>query len=386
MRERTKKFEGRILCPMANKTERNSTKDYLCNHPLSNDSSIRLRNLRDELKDSTERGLIPGCVIVVGEKGDIKWAEAFGSRQLFPSQEEMTLDTIFDLASLTKVVATLPAIFHLIDEGLLSLDSCLKEFFPESKNIPLGDVTVAHLLTHTSGLSARTYLKQYGESKDEMIRGIITSRLEYEIGSNVSYSNRGFILLGEIVEKISGESLFNFVQKNIWSNLEMHETTFAPNDQNYLLLVAPTEYREEIQACLKGIVHDENAALLAGIAGHAGVFSSANDLVRFCNMIMDKGYYNGTKILSEQLVTKSKRNHTNYLNEARGLGWDYFSTDVRENEILGHLGFTGTSLWFDPINEKYCIFLTNRVHPSRDSLYIRTIRSSVLNSVFNVDK
>ena len=193
---------------MPNKTEWTSTKKYLSYHPLSTKSRISLRNLRDELKDSTERGLIPGCVIVVVEKGDIKWAEAFGSRQLYPSQEAMTLDTIFDLASLTKVVATLPAIFHLIDKGLLSLDSYFKEFFPESNDIPLGDVTIAQLLTHTSGLSARTYLKQYGESKGDMINGIITSKLEYEIGNTVSYSNRGFILLGEIVEKISGESLF----------------------------------------------------------------------------------------------------------------------------------------------------------------------------------
>jgi serine-type D-Ala-D-Ala carboxypeptidase len=358
------------------------TENFLSYQPLSSNAPISLINLRDELRESTEKSLIPGCVIVVAEKGEIKWAEAFGSRQIQPTKEEMTLDTVFDLASLTKVVATLPAILHLIDEGLLSLDSCIKEYFPESIDLPLGHVTIAQLLTHTSGLSARTYLKQYGDSTYEMIKGIITSPLDFEIGSHVSYSNRGFIILGEIIEKITGKTLFDYVQKNIWDKLDMNETIFVPRNLDYLSRVAPTEYREEIQSCLKGSVHDENAAALGGIAGHAGVFSTANDLVRFCNMVMNKGYYKGQKIISGQLMTQSMINHTNHLNEPRGLGWDFFSTDLRENEIIGHLGFTGTSLWFDPKKERYCIFLTNRVHPSRESLFIREIRTSVLNKVF----
>lgn len=367
---------------MTNHTMGTCTENYLSYQPLSSNANTSLINLRKELIESTERAMIPGCVIVVAEKGEIKWAEAFGSRQIQPTKEEMTLDTVFDLASLTKVVATLPAILHLVEEGLLNLDSCLKEYFPESIDIPLGNVTIAQLLTHTSGLSARTYLKQFGDSKDEMIKGIITSPLDYEIGSHVSYSNRGFIVLGEIVEKITGETLFDYVQKNIWNRLDMNETLFIPNNQEYLLRVAPTEYRDEIQSYLKGDVHDENASALGGIAGHAGVFSTANDLVRFCNMVMDKGYYKGQKIISEQLITQSMINHTNHLNEPRGLGWDFFSTNLRENEIIGHLGFTGTSLWFDPVTGSYCIFLTNRVHPSRESLYIREIRTSVLNNVF----
>ena len=367
---------------MTNPTIGTCTDKYLSYQPLSSNAKIRLRNLRDKLKEATEKSLIPGCVIVVAEKGEIKWAEAFGSRQIQPTKEEMTLHTVFDLASLTKVIATLPAILHLVDEGLLSLDACLKEYFPESIDIPIGNVTIAQLLTHTSGLSARTYVKQYGDSKYEMMNGIITSPLDYEIGSHVSYSNRGFIVLGELIEKITGQSLFDYVQKNIWNKLGMNETLFVPHDRDYLARVAPTEYRDELQSCLKGSVHDENAAALGGIAGHVGVFSSANDLVKFCNMIMDKGFYKGQRIISEQLITQSIKNQTNHLNEPRGLGWDFFSTDLRENEIIGHLGFTGTSIWFDPINDSYCIFLTNRVHPSRESLFIRTIRNSVLNHVF----
>lgn len=333
-----------------------SNEMYLNPHLLNDTSDISLLNLREELVHATEKALIPGCVIVLAEKGEIKWAEAFGSRQIQPTKEKMTLDTIFDLASLTKVVATLPAILHLIDQGLLSLESTLKEYFHESIDIQSGDITIANLLTHTSGLSARTYLKQYGVSKKEMIKGILNSPLEHKIGSNVSYSNRGFILLGEIIEKISGESLFEYVQKNIWDKMGMRETVFTPHNEDYLLRVAPTEYREEIQSCLKGSVHDENAAILGGVAGHAGVFSTANDLVQFCNMMMSKGYYKGLKILKEHLVTQSLLNHTSHLNETRGLGWDFFSTDLRENEIIGHLGFTGTSIWLDPEKEVYCIF------------------------------
>ena len=360
-----------------------SSENDLKYQPLSARSKSSLQNLRDELQDAVEKSHIPGCVIVVAEKGEIKWAEAFGSRQLHPTQEEMTLHTVFDLASLTKVVATLPAILHLIDQGLLSLESSLKEYFEELDDSPIGGITIAQLLIHTSGLPARTYLKQYGESKNEMIKGILTCPLDHEVGTTVSYSNRGFILLGEVVEKISGLSLFEYVQTNIWNSLEMHETLFTPNHPDYLLRVAPTEYREDIQGCLKGTVHDENAASLGGIAGHAGVFSTANDLVHFCEMMMDKGIYKGKRIVSEQLIIQSMHNHTKGLNEARGLGWDFFSTDSRENEIIGHLGFTGTSIWLDPIKEMYCIFLTNRVHPSRESSHIRNIRLSVLDKVFN---
>ena len=368
---------------MSNHTISTSSENYLKYHPLSTRSKSNLRNLHDELQDAVEKSHIPGCVIVVAEKGEIKWAEAFGSRQLHPTLEEMTLHTVFDLASLTKVIATLPAILHMIDEGLLSLDSCLKEYFEELGDSPIGDITIAHLLTHTSGLPARTFLRQYGESKNEMITGILTCPLDHEIGTTVSYSNRGFILLGEVVEKISGMSLLEYVQTHIWNSLEMHETLFAPSHHDYLLRVAPTEYREDIRSCLKGTVHDENAASLGGIAGHAGVFSTANDLVHFCEMMMNKGTYKGKRIVSEQLIIQSMHNHTKRLNEARGLGWDFFSTGLRENEILGHLGFTGTSIWLDPIKERYCIFLTNRVHPSRESLRIRTIRLTVLDKVFN---
>ncbi len=367
---------------MINQTNRASTEKNLSYQPLSSNARISLINLRDELIDATEKTLIPGCVIVVAEKGEVEWAEAFGCSQIQPMKEEMTLHTIFDLASLTKVVATLPAILHLIDEGLISLNTCLKEYFPETNVLPLGTVTIAQLLTHTSGLSASTYLKQYGESKDEMINGIITSPLDHEIGNYVSYSNRGFIVLGEIIEKITGQTLFDYVQQHIWRKLGMYETLYVPQNRDYLVRVAPTEYRDEIKSCLKGTVHDENAAALGGIAGHAGVFSTANDLVRFCNMVINKGDYKGQRIISEQLITQSFKNYTNHLNEPRGLGWDFFSTDLRENELIGHLGFTGTSIWFDPINDRYCIFLTNRVHPSRESLFIRRIRNSVLNNVF----
>lgn len=352
-------------------------------HPLSPNSRNNFKDLRVDLKNATEKGLIPGCVIVVAEQGEIKWAESFGSRQILPDREDMTLDTVFDLASLTKVVATLPAILHLVEEGLISLESCLKDYFIESKNKPIGKVTIAQLLTHTSGLSARTYLKQYGEVKNEMIKGILTSSLENEIGEKVSYSNRGFIILGEIIEKVSGESLHDYVQKHIWSKLEMKETLFNPYDSDYILRTAPTEYREEINGCLRGTVHDENASALGGIAGHAGVFSTANDLVKLCNMLMSKGDFKGNQILNKHLVTESMKNHTKHLGESRGLGWDFFSTENTENEIIGHLGFTGTSVWLDPIKEVYCIFLTNRVHPSRESLHIRNIRSTVINKVFN---
>ena len=332
-----------------------------------------MNELRHFLTDAVAKGHIPGAVILIATSDRILWKEAFGSRQLVPTQLPMTADTIFDIASVTKVAAALPAILHLYDRGLLDFDTTVGEVFGLDDSYPVAPLTLTELLTHTAGLPLRTYIEQYGTDRAAILEGLCREPLAAEPGTQVAYCNRGFVLLGMIAEKISGMPLDRYVTEHIWQPLGMHETFYNP-PARYLPRIAPTEYRDELGACQHGTVHDESCAWLGGVAGHAGAFSTADDLLRFCRMILQKG---GT-VLRPETVEKSLQVYTHGLNDARGLGWDYF----RKAGVFGHTGFTGTSIYLDPPNDLCCIFLTNRVHPTRDTPHIHEIRRTVLRHVF----
>ncbi|NGP45524.1 beta-lactamase family protein [Bacillaceae bacterium SIJ1] len=349
--------------------------------PLTTSHHSRVRNIHKYLLDVTSKGQIPGAVIVIADEDTI-YADAYGYRRIQPNKERMTMDTVFDLASLTKVVATLPAILLMIDKGIIDLHGFLSRYIEVENTSPLKKVTIFHLLTHTSGLSGSTYVRQYGKARQEMIEGVFKSPLENEPGSSVVYSNRGYIVLGELVRHVSEKPINQIVKKHIWEPIGMSDTCYNPAAEAYLKRVAPTEYKEELGKCLLGTVHDENAYLLGGVTGHSGVFSTAYDLIKFCKLIMSGGSFNGKQILSEELVKLSMVNHTSHLNEPRGLGWDFFSRLNRADAILGHLGFTGTSIWFDPANKTSCILLTNRIHPSRHNQHIKQVRRDVMACLF----
>ncbi len=328
------------------------------------------------LKQAVENKFIPGAVIIAAKHGEVDFCDVIGYRQVTPDFEEMTYDTIFDIASLTKIVATWPAILILLKNGDIKLRTPISKYLDLAVNTPIEQITIFDLLTHTSGLPERTYVRQYGLSKSEVIKGICNADLEYQTGSQVRYSNRGFILLGAIIEAISKQRLDQFVSKEVWGPLGMHDTFFNPPPE-LIHRIAPTEYRSELKACQRGSVHDENANWLGGIAGHAGVFSTASDLSKLCAVIMADGVYHGQEVFNKSLIHESLKNQTFEKNDMRGLAWE-FQKDATGLPIPCHTGFTGTSIWINPRLDAFVVLLTNRVHPERNNVdQIRYIRNYI---------
>lgn len=319
---------------------------------------------------------LPGAVVQVMYKGEIILREAIGHRAITPSKKKvMTEDTVFDLASLTKVVGTLPAVLSLIDDGLVRLDDPVSYFLPEFAKHNKKDVTLRHLLTHTSGLPAHRKFYKSQKTTDEIINAICDETLMAPVGKQVMYSDLGFMLLYKIIEKVTEMPYPMFLNRTIFQPLKMINTCFNPQfpKESY----AATEYSESLGDYRYGIVHDENAELMGGISGHAGIFSTIDDLTRFAQMIENNGMYQGERILSSSGLQMSRENFTPFDEDFRGLGWmlksqslascgDYFSMSS-----YGHTGFTGTSIWFDPAIDLNVILLTNRVHYGRQPHIIR---------------
>lgn len=318
---------------------------------------------------------IPGAVIHVSHKGKVILERALGNRVVFPEKAPMDITTVFDLASLTKVVATLPAMLKLLDYGLIRLDDSVSFFLPEFAQEGKEGITLRHLLTHTSGLPSFIDYYKEGLDTEQILHRIYNQPLEYPTGEKVVYSDLGLITLYKVIEKVTGESFVKFVKDEIFEPLGMHETGYNPifEEERY----AVTEYSEKLKAYKSGIVHDENTEAMGGISGHAGLFSTVRDLSKFTKMIENQGTYNGKRIISEAALQISKKNYTAFDSEFRGLGWilksptnascgDYFS-----DASYGHTGFTGTSIWFDPEIELHVILLTNRVHFGRKPPILR---------------
>lgn len=340
-----------------------------------------LCEMKQYLSEVTAEGRLPGAVLLIAREGQVILHDAFGQRQLVPNIEPMTTDTIFDLASLTKIVATWSAVFTLIEQGELDGSQPIKHYLDMPATCPAAEVTIADLLTHTSGLPSSTYLRQYGRQKRAIMRGICYAPLQDEIGKQVIYSDRGFILLAELVEVVSGKRFSQYVYDHVWQPLGMKETFFNPPPHLHPRIAA-TEYRPQLRACQRGSVHDENATWLGGVAGNAGVFSTSHDLVLFCAMVMAGGKSHGRIILSPDAIRKSLCNHTQGLNESRGYAWAVSQKNSRGQkrvEVYSHLGFTGTAIWLIPALDMFVILLTNRVYPSRqDSSTIEEVRREII--------
>jgi len=322
---------------------------------------------------------IPGAVYAVVTK-DATMAEGAVGLSHREKKIPMTLDTIFDLASLTKVCATLPAIFLLLQAGEIDLDDPITRFYPEACS---SEITLKHLLTHTSGYPAHIPFYKKGLSKEEILQTIIKTR--GEAGKQVEYSDLNFILLGFIIEKVTGLPLDQFTEKHIFQPLGMLHTGFNVTFEKKI--IAPTEWLEAQQDYQWGKVHDENALHMGGVSGHAGLFSNLHDLKIYVQMLLSEGLTNaGERFLSSAILRESRQNYTKTLNLNRGLGWqlrdDQFSPAgyfLSENSY-GHTGFTGTSLWIDPDKEIGIVLLSNRVHISR-SINMNRLRRIFYNLV-----
>lgn len=347
-------------------------------------SSAQLTQMDAVIDQEIANKRLPGAVVLVGRKGRIAWQKSYGARTLEPAREVMTPDTIFDLASLTKVVATATSIMILVERGKLRLNDPVSLHIPALKGEGRDRMTVEQLLTHVSGYAPDFDLRERWTGYDEAIKRLMKEPLRNPPGSRFTYSDIGFIALGEIVARVSGMPLDQFAQKNIFGPLGMHQTGFRPNP-SLITRIAPTEKRRgqmnylgdsgtdagaEGEVWLRGEVHDPTSYRMNGVAGHAGLFSTANDLAIYCQMILNGGTYGSVRILAPLTIAEMTRPRVIASNGAtRGLGWDMnttFSTnrgDLFPLGSFGHTGFTGTSMWLDPASEMFVVFLSNRVHP-----------------------
>ncbi|WP_066195654.1 MULTISPECIES: serine hydrolase domain-containing protein [Gracilibacillus] len=329
---------------------------------------------------------IPGAVISVSFQGKMLMEEAVGYRMVYPKQRPMQLDTIFDIASLTKVTATLPAILKLIEIGEIYLNQKVASILPMFAQQGKQDITIMDLLTHTSGLpSHKKYYLNHLLTKDKIIKNIYNQELEYKTGTKVIYSDLGMITLYQVIETVTNQSFEEFVRTNFFEPLKMYETSFKPTQDSNRL--AATEYDEKAGSYKLGIVHDENTESMGGISGHAGLFSTVRDLQNYAAMVEQEGTFKGIQILSPAILKLSKTNFTSFSDEFRGLGWLLNNNsvsscgDLFSESSYGHTGFTGTSIWFDPSISLHVILLTNRVHFGRIPEHILNLRAAVHNII-----
>lgn len=318
------------------------------------------------LKKEVQEEHIPGVVVGVTTAKETIYQQAFGYAH-YSKKIPMTKETIFDLASLTKVIATLPSILQLLDRGELDLDDSFAYYFPQFKKYH-GELTIKHLLTHTSGFQPEIKFYQKDISKNKTVSFISKIKDKKKTGNQVIYSDLNFMLLGSLVEKLTGMSLAEYATKFIYEPLGMKKTYFNPPKEE-LDHIAPTEYIESLNDFQWGKVHDENAHYFGGISGHAGLFSNLEDLFLFARMILNEGIHKESRILSSQSIALSSESFTKNLNLNRGLGWQLYDTPSFSGQFLqngfGHTGFTGTSIWFSKEKHYAVILLTNRVHFGR---------------------
>ena len=310
-----------------------------------------------KVDEALAAGSIPGAVVVVGRADGVVFRRAYGRRAVEPESEPMTADTIFDLASITKAVATATSVHLLAQRGELDLEARASTYLPAIR----GNYTVEQLLLHTSGLPPVDHLREYGDDRAADIERIARTPTERPPGGRVVYSDLGYILLGEIVAAASERPLEGFVRDEIFEPLGMEDTTFAPAE-SLRPRIAPTERAERRDGeIIRGVVHDPRAYRLGGVAGHAGLFSTGDDLARYARMMLREGELEGTRLLETETVHRFTTRRE-LPNASRAAGWDMGRQGMSQS-AFGHGGFTGTSLWMDPEQDVFVIVLSNRVHP-----------------------
>ncbi|HEY1679222.1 MAG TPA: exo-beta-N-acetylmuramidase NamZ domain-containing protein [Candidatus Sulfotelmatobacter sp.] len=325
---------------------------------------VRIAGVDSIIEHAIADGNIPGAVLLVGHNGKVIYRKAYGERALDPKREPMTLDTVFDLASLTKVIATTTSVMQLVEKGKVRLNDAVAKYLPEFAQNGKDDITVRQLLTHYSGLEPDLDLKTPWEGKETAYRMAFAETPAQAPGSSFVYSDINFITLGALVERVSGERLDIYATNHIFVPLKMLHTRFMP-PLEWRPKIAPTQY-DENDHMLRGVVHDPTARRMGGVAGHAGLFSTGDDLAKFAQALLN----DGGGILSPAAVVKmSTPEQPPTAPVLRGFGWDIdspFSSnrgDLLPVGSFGHTGFTGTSVWIDPTTQTYIILLTNSVHP-----------------------
>jgi CubicO group peptidase (beta-lactamase class C family) len=325
-----------------------------------------LASMDAAINSAIDDNKLPGGVLWL-ERGTNRYAGAFGKRAVLPQPEAMADDTIFDAASLTKVLATTPAVMLLLERGKLELDQPVAALLPQFKDHGKEKITIRQLLTHTSGLRAGLSRRPDWSGYDKAIELACAEKLSSQPGTTFRYSDINFIVLAEVVRRISGSTLDKFSAKEIFQPLGMVDTCFLPAASK-LSRIAPTE--KSGRGILRGVVHDPTAQRMGGVAGHAGVFTTAADVARFSRMILNAGSIEGGQFLKPGTVRlMTSVQSPPEVHARRGLGWDIDSGYSRPRGerfpigSFGHTGFTGVCLWIDPFSQAFWMFFSNRVHP-----------------------
>lgn len=344
----------------------------------------------DEIVDAEiEKGSFPGAVVLVGRDKKILYRKAFGNQMITPREEAMSEDTVFDIASLTKPVATAASIMILRDRGKIELSDNVGQYLPAFACEGKEDARIEHLLTHTSGLPAYTnanaLTEEFGRPcPDKVIEKICSLKAMSEPGREFRYSCLGYIALAKIVETVSGKRIDQFAAENIFASLKMERTTYNP-PESWTDNIAATEVVKGQP--LRGTVHDPLAQLMDGVSGNAGVFSTADDLAIYCRMLLNDGTYKGAKILTPESV----RLLTTAFSHGRACGFDVQSSYSwikganAPKTAFCHSGYTGTSIVCDPASKIYVIILTNRAHPE-DKGTVKPVRTKVADLAFEIFK
>jgi len=345
-----------------------------------------LDTLRAVLDRARADSAFPGAFAVVGRAGGVLAQYGVGSLD-WSASSRPDEQTIWDMASLTKVVAMTSAVMQLTEGGQLDLDAPVARYLPEFNGPAKDRVTVRHLLTHSSGLPAWRPLYKETYTPVAARALAVATPLDTLPGVRMVYSDLGAIILGQIVERLSGERLDEYVTRHVFGPLGMTSTTYRPGNA-LLPRIAPTEFDSWRQRHIRGEVHDENAFGLGGVSGHAGLFSTGHDLARFVRMYLSGGALDGVRLVSPQTIRQFTTVQDSTLSN-RALGWETpngsnSAGTIMKRPAFGHTGFTGTSIWMDPSRDLFVILLTNRVNPTRQNLRIGRVRVALADAVVRV--
>lgn len=339
---------------------------------------VEMPSMRSHLEtliaQQIEDSVFPGIEVLFAVRGTLHLHQAWGRLEIGKNAPPMQTNTLFDIASMTKPMATATAMMILQERGLLDLEDPVAAFIPEFQGEGKSAITLRHLLTHTSGLPAWANLYEGAANQEEAWQRLMGIALETPTDQQMIYSCLGFLILGEIIRRLTGQSLASFTKTHIFDPLGMESTVFSPLENPTKTPIAPTQYCPFRKKLLRGVVHDENCFIFQEEGGNAGLFSKAVEIYRFCQMIFNEGQWAGARILSPASVQCMVQNHNRPGLAPRGLGWDmkekgtgYMSCGALfPTPAIGHTGFTGTSFWCHLPSQMVVIVLTNRVHISRE--------------------
>lgn len=356
----------------------------------------KLEQVLELLKGAADKGMFPGACAAVGSSEGLHKTFCCGSSSLLPEVRPLTADTLYDLASLTKVVATTMLFMVFEQKGLLSVFDRVRDHLGMFSGEDKDDTLLLHLLTHTSGLPPYLQLYRLCHSSEQVAEYICSTPLACKPGSKVIYSDLGFILLGKVLEIAGGARLDELCAKYVFKPLGMLSTGYRPKGGN----IAATEIDEDTGLPLCGVCHDSNARFMDGISGHAGAFSNIYDLAVMARMLINGGRHEGGTFISPAAFRAMTTSYTAGLDEDRGIGWcirgskweklpswSVSGGDFMSPSAFGHTGFTGTSMWVDIENDVFVVLLTNRVHPTRENTsmlgFRRLFHNAVLGSLNN---